>query len=178
MSASRGTPGGEGFPGDRAWRTAPTGDAATLRWLRDRELIGDLPQRYAHGIDTDDWEEVASVFHSECEVEGTLRTAPIRSYLEALEPGVKQYEATLHFMGNQYFELPLGGEPDRARVETYAVAHHLEAPGSPHPDLIMGVRYCDEVVWVAGLEDWRIIHRKVVKQWHRGPLPRPGGAGS
>ena len=102
-----------------------------------------------------------------------LQAAAIQPYLEALEPGVKQYEATLHFMGNQFVELRLEGDPDKAHVETYAVAYHLEAEGSPHPDLVMGVRYCDTVLRVSDLSDWRILHRKVIKQWHRGPLPRP-----
>ena len=162
----------ETFAGARSWRKPPT-DAQTLAWVRNRELIRDLPQRYAHGIDTDDWEKVASVFHPDCEVEGTIQSAPIRSYLEALEPGVKQYEATLHFMGNQYVEFSTENDLERASVETYAVAYHIEAPKSPYEDLVMGVRYCDSVVYVRDLADWRIIHRSVVKQWHRGPLPRP-----
>jgi hypothetical protein len=160
------------FPGARSWRKTPN-DAETLAWVRDRELLRDLPQRYAHGIDTDDWQKVASVFHPDCYVEGTVQTAPIRAYLEALEPGVKAYEATLHFMGNQYVELALGGDPDRAQVETYAVAYHLEAEGSPNADLVMGVRYCDTAIRVPELADWRILRRVVIKQWHRGPLPRP-----
>ena len=160
------------FAGSRSWRRVPS-DAEALAWLRDRELIRELPQRYAHGIDTDDWQKVASVFHADCEVQGTLRSAPIHPYLEALEPGVKAYEATLHFMGNQYVELARDGDPDRGHVETYAVAYHLEPEGSPHDDLVMGVRYCDTVIRVPDLDDWRIIHRHVVKQWHRGPPPRP-----
>lgn len=162
----------ENFPGAKRWRSAPS-DAQTLAWIRDRELIRDLPLRYAHGIDTDDWEKVASVFHPRCEVEGTLQAASIEPYLEALEPGVKQYDATLHFMGNQYVEHAIDKTPDTARVETYAVAYHIESEQSPYADLVMGVRYCDTVIRVEALEDWRIIHRKVVKQWHRGPLPRP-----
>jgi len=162
------------FPGARPWRRPPS-DAETLAWVRDRELIRDLPQRYAHGIDTDDWEKVASVFHPDCRVEGTMQSAEIGPYLEALEPGVKAYAATLHFMGNQFVELSVDGDPDRGHVETYAVAYHMEPEGSERADLVMGVRYCDTVVRVAALEDWRIILRKVVKQWHRGPLPQPPG---
>ena len=160
------------FPGLEGWRDLPSNEE-TLSWVRDRELIRDLPQRYAHGIDTDDWRKVASVFHPDCRVEGTLQSAPIQPYLEALEPGVKQYEATLHFMGNQFVELDQGGDPDKAHVETYAVAYHLEAEASSRPDLVMGVRYCDTVIRLGELADWRIFHRKVIKQWHRGPLPRP-----
>ena len=146
---------------------SPEDLAANVRWLRDRELIRELPQRYALGIDTDDWKEVAGVFHPECRVEGTLQSAAIGEYLEALEPGVKQYHATLHFMGNQYVRV----EGERGHVETYAVAYHLEAENSPLPDLVMGVRYQDDVRRDG--DTWKISHRHVVKQWHRGPLPRP-----
>jgi hypothetical protein len=139
----------------------------TVRWLRDRELIRDLPLRYAYGIDTDDWKLVASVFHPDCRVRGTLREDAIGPYLQALEPGVKQYHATLHFMGNQYVSV----DGDRGHVETYAVAYHIEPDGSPYPDLIMGVRYQDDVIRVG--DGWQILRRNVVKQWHRGPLPRP-----
>ncbi|MCH2171412.1 nuclear transport factor 2 family protein [Myxococcota bacterium] len=141
--------------------------AGNVRWLRDRELIRELPQRYALGIDTDDWATVASVFHPDCHVEGTVQSAPIAEYLEALEPGVKQYHATLHFMGNQYVVV----EGDTGHVETYAVAYHIEADDSPLQDLLMGVRYQDDVVRAG--QEWKISHRRVVKQWSRGPLPRP-----
>lgn len=141
---------------------------AEVRWLRDREEIRELPQTYAYGIDTDDWALVASVFSADCQVRGTLAEAPIASYLVQLEPGVKAYEATLHFMGNQYVRV----EGDRGHVETYAVAYHLEPEDSDLPDLTMGVRYQDDVRRDA--EGWKICRRNVVKQWHRGPLPRPG----
>ena len=70
---------------------------------------------------------------------------------------------------------------DVGRVETYAVAYHIEAEDSPYPDLIMGVRYQDDVACERDSDDrwdgWRIKHRHVVKQWHRGPLPRPSPGG-
>lgn len=144
--------------------------ATTVRWLKDRELIRELPQRYAYGVDADDWELVASVFHEDARIAGTLQSAPKQEYLSALEPGVKQYPATLHFMGNQYVDV----DGDSGRVETYAVAYHMEADDSPYDDLVMGVRYQDEVVRVD--DGWQILRRSVVKQWHRGPLPRPSAA--
>jgi hypothetical protein len=146
--------------------------ATTVRWLRDRELIRELPQTYAYGIDTKDWSVVASVFSDDCQVRGTLTEAPIAPYLEQLEPGVRAYDATLHFMGNQYVKV----DGDQGHVETYAVAYHLEADGSELADLIMGVRYQDDVRREG--EGWKICRRNVVKQWHRGPLPRPRSEGA
>ena len=140
--------------------------ATTVRWLHDRELIRELPQTYAHGIDTGDWPKVASVFSDDCHVKGTLMDLPIAPYLEQLEPGVRAYDATLHFMGNQYVRV----DGDEGHVETYAVAYHIEAEGSERADLIMGVRYQDDVRREG--DGWTIFRRNVVKQWHRGPLPR------
>ncbi len=142
--------------------------AAQVRWLRDRELIRELPQIYAYGIDTRDFDVVASVFQPDCVVSGTLRTDAIAPYLKLLEPGVRQYHATMHFMGNQYVRV----DGDSGHVETYAVAYHIEADDSPIDDLVLGVRYQDDVTRVGGA--WKISRRNVIKQWHRGPLPRPG----
>jgi hypothetical protein len=138
-----------------------------VRWLKDRELIRDLPQVYAHGVDTRDWKKVRSVFGDDCHVDGMMGSLPIDGYLEKLRPGVEAYPATLHFMGNQYVRI----DGDRGHVETYAVAYHMEAEGSPHPDLVMGVRYLDDVARRG--EGWRIVRRSTIRQWHRGPFPRP-----
>ncbi len=141
--------------------------ATQVRWLHDRELIRDLPKIYAYGVDTRDFDLVASVFHPECVVTGTQRTEAIDRYLKLLEPGVRQYHATLHFMGNQYVRV----DGDGGHVETYAVAYHMEAEDSPIEDLLVGVRYQDDVVRVG--DEWKINRRNVIRQWHRGPLPRP-----
>ena len=138
-----------------------------IRWLRDREQIRELPQRYAYGIDTRDWELVRAQFARDCIVEGNLGEAAIEPYLERLRPGVEAYPATMHFMGNQYVRV----EGEAGHVETYAVAYHMEADGSPIDDLVMGVRYCDNVTRTA--DGWRISRRRVINQWRRGPMPRP-----
>jgi hypothetical protein len=36
---------------------------------------------------------------------------------------------------------------------------------------VLGLRYQDDVVRVG--EGWKIIRRTAIKQWHRGPFPRP-----
>ena len=60
---------------------------------------------------------------------------------------------------------------DEGFVETYAVAYHMEAEGSPYPDLVMGVRYQDTVG--RNGDDWIITARRAIPHWVRGPLPRP-----
>jgi len=144
-----------------------------LRWLRDREQLKMLYQRYAYGVDTGDFAIVRSVFHPDCTVSGTLEEGALDPYLEGIEAGLKQWEATMHVMGNQYVEI----EGDRGHVETWVVGYHMEAPESPLEHLVLGLRYLDEVVRVAadvgvGL-GWQIIRRNTLKQWHTGPFPRP-----
>jgi hypothetical protein len=132
------------------FRGSPAPDAtdmaATVRWLRDRELIKDLYARYAYGIDSADMELVRSVFHPDCVVVGTLEEGSLDDYLEGIEHGVLMYDATMHFKGNQYV-------------------------GSPIDSLVLALRYQDEVARID--DDWKITRREAAEQWHTGPFPRP-----
>jgi hypothetical protein len=152
-------------------RESPIPDAtdleANVRWLRDVELIKQLVQRYAHGVDSLDFDLVRSVFHADCVVAGTLEDGPLEPYLEGIQEGLQQWHATMHFMGNQYVSV----EGDEGHVESWSVAYHMEADDSPLDDLRLGLRYQDDVVRVES--GWKIIRRNVIKQWHRGPFPRP-----
>jgi hypothetical protein len=153
------------------FRGSPPPDAAdtgaTVRWLRDRELIKDLYARYAYGIDSADMDLVRSVFHPDCVVVGTLEGGSLEDYLEGIEQGVLMYDATMHFKGNQYVEI----NGDEGFVETWVIGYHMEAPGSPIDSLVLALRYKDEVVRIDG--DWKIIRREAAEQWHTGPFPRP-----
>jgi hypothetical protein len=146
----------------------PTDLALTVQWLRDKALIEALPQRYAHGLDTRDFDKARAVFRDDCTVKGSLVEAPIDPYWASLIPGVKAYEATMHFMGNQYAEVEPGA--DTGFVETYAVAYHMEAADSGREDLVMGVRYRDDVARDGA--GWLIVKRHAIPVWVRGPLPR------
>ena len=139
----------------------------TVLWLRDRELVKDLYARYAYGVDSVDMDLVRSVFHPECVVVGTMEEGSLDDYLEGLEEGLLMYDATMHFRGNQYVEL----DGDHAFVETWVVAHHMEAPGSPLDSLALALRYKDDVARIGG--EWKIVRREAVEQWHTGPFPRP-----
>lgn len=140
---------------------------ATLAWLRDREVITHLYDRYAYGVDSIDMELVRSVFHPECVVVGTMEEGGLDDYLDGLAEGLAAYHASMHFKGNQYVEI----DGDRAFVETWVLAHHMEAPGSPLEHLVLGLRYKDDLVRDG--DDWKIIRREAAKQWHTGPFPRP-----
>jgi len=141
---------------------------ATVRWLRDREVVKDLYARYAYGVDSLDMGLVRSVFHPDCVVVGTMEQGTLDDYLTGLEEGLLMYAATMHFRGNQYVEL----DGDRTFVETWVIGYHMEAPGSPIDSLVLALRYKDDVVRV-GEDDWKIVRRQAVRQWHTGPFPRP-----
>jgi hypothetical protein len=78
-----------------------------------------------------------------------------------------QWDATMHFVGNQYVEIA----GDRGFVESWVLGYHMEADDSPIDHLVLALRYQDEVVRVG--DDWKVIHRKTSRQWHTGPFPRP-----
>jgi hypothetical protein len=140
---------------------------ANVRWLRDRELIKNLYRRYAYGVDSIDFELVRSIFHPDCVVDGTLEGGGLDEYLEGLEEAMDQWEATMHFVGNQYVEIA----GDRGFVESWVLGYHMESDDSPIDHLVLALRYQDEVVRVG--DDWKVIHRKTSRQWHTGPFPRP-----
>jgi hypothetical protein len=140
---------------------------ANVQWLRDREQLKMLYQRYAYGVDTGNFDIVRSVFHPQCKVSGTLEDGDLEPYLEGIEEGLTQWDATMHMMGNQYIQI----DGDKGRMETWVIGYHMEAPDSPLEHLVLGLRYQDDVVRVDG--DWKIIYRNTIKQWHTGPFPRP-----
>ena len=100
-------------------------------------------------------------------VQGTLEGGSVDDYLDGIREGLAQWESTMHFMGNQYVEI----DGDTGFVETWVVGYHMEAADSPLDHLVLGLRYQDDVVRVG--DDWKIRHRRTVKQWHTGPFPRP-----
>jgi len=146
---------------------AASDTAANVRWLRDRELIKDLYARYAYGVDSVDMDLVRSVFHADCVVVGTMEEGALDEYLEGLEEGLLMYDATMHFRGNQYVEI----DGDRGFVETWVIGYHMEAAGSPIDSLVLALRYKDDVARSG--DDWKIVRREAVEQWHTGPFPRP-----
>ena len=139
----------------------------TVRWLRDRELIKNLYRRYAFGVDSLDFDLVRSVFHPDCVAVGTAESGDLDGYLQGIEEALPVWDATMHFVGNQYIEI----NGDEGRVESWVVGYHMEADDSPLEHLVLGLRYQDDLVRVG--DDWKIIRRETAKQWHTGHFPRP-----
>jgi len=111
---------------------------ATVRWLRDRELIKDLYARYAYGIDSADMELVRSVFHPDCVVVGTLEGGSLGDYLDGIEQGVLiaridgDWKITRREAAEQWhtgpFPRPFIGDPPYPRRPRIA-----DATGDPLP---------------------------------------------
>ena len=140
---------------------------ATVRWLRDREVIKNLYRRYAYGVDSIDFDLVRSVFHPDCVCVGTAEKGELDDYLNGMEEALHAWDATMHFVGNQYVEI----DGDEAFAESWVVGYHMEADDSPLQHLVLGLRYQDDLVRDG--DDWKIIRRVTAKQWHTGPFPRP-----
>ncbi|MDE0116540.1 MAG: nuclear transport factor 2 family protein [bacterium] len=142
---------------------------STVRWLKDRELIKEVPQRYARGIDRIDFDMVRSSFHPDCQIYGTVISGALDPYLDWTEKELHKFESTLHFMGNQYIDLEEGA--DEGHIETWAVAYHMRPEDSGAGDLILGLHYCDDVARFD--EGWLITARTARPQWARGAFPKP-----
>jgi hypothetical protein len=132
-----------------------------VRELLDRAQIHDLLARYARGVDRRDLDLVRSCFTDDAAYEGALSKSDIAQALATLREGLARYTTTMHFIANQVVEL----DGDTAHSETYAVAYHRAEGAGGGEDLVLGVRYRDELVRDAGR--WRICHRRAVCDWQR-----------
>ena len=63
------------------------------------------------------------MFRDDCRVKGSLVEDDIDPYWANLVPGVQAYEATMHFMGNQYVDLEPGADAGLRRDVRGGVPH-------------------------------------------------------
>ena len=140
---------------------------ATLGWLGDVEALRQLPQRYARAIDARDIDAVGLLFDPNGSVDGVRGSSMVPAYLDALRAMPATGGSTMHVLGDPLIELAVGD--DRARLDTYAVVYQLRPPESAEPDLMLGMRYLDEVVRHDG--EWLIHHRRSTMLWTR-PMAR------
>jgi hypothetical protein len=138
-----------------------------IRELHDRALIQDLLMRYGRAVDRKDIDAVAACFAPDAKYDGTLGNGTIASLLEALREIMPRYEKTMHLLGTQVIELT----GDTARCETYGIVYHrLRAPEEPR-DLVVGVRYVDELA--CSNQGWLITKRTARVDWQRRDRATP-----
>lgn len=124
--------------------------------LRDRMAIRDLLMRYAHSVDSRDFDGVASCFTPDAAYQGSLGTGTIADALASLRQRMQRFRTTMHFLSTQVIDLA----GDNARCETYALVYHRLGEDEANDDLVVGVRYLDDLSRSGGA--W-LIHRRVVR---------------
>ncbi len=115
-------------------------EAATQRLLDEAE-IRRVMVRYARGVDRRDYDLLASVWAHDAYTEYPDAGRGIsgrEAIMEWLKETLEQFQATMHFIGNQTVDL----KGDKASVETYAVAYHRLGGGDR--DWTIWVRYQTE----------------------------------
>ena len=115
--------------------------------LADRLAIVDLLHRYATGLDTKDWDLLASGFTAD---------------------GVADYgalgglDASQHIITNEVIEL----DGDRATARCYFQAQHVFTGAEGGDNFLVGGTYDDEIVRT--VDGWRIRHRTLTATWTDG----------
>jgi ketosteroid isomerase-like protein len=138
-----------------------TDDTARLAMLLDRHAIRDLVTRYACAVDRRDFDAVAACFTPDAETDYTYFRGPIAVVLEKIRAGVNGFAMTMHVLGNHLAEV----RGDEATSETYAVCYHRR-PGVPDgAQLVVAMRYLDELVRTT--DGWRIRRRHATVEWQQ-----------
>ena len=136
-------------------------EARTLRDLHDRAAIRDLLMRYGRAVDHRDFDVVAACFTPDATYDGTLGRGTIADALVSLRQRMERFRTTMHFMSTQVIEL----RGTDAGCETYALVYHRTGSDEARDDLIVGVRYLDDLT--RGDSGWRIRHRTAKLEWQR-----------
>jgi ketosteroid isomerase-like protein len=137
-----------------------------LAYLSDRQAIRDLVTRYACAVDRRDFDAVGACFTPDAETDYTYFKGPIGEVLEKIRAGVGGFAMTMHVLGNHLAEV----HGDSATSETYAVCYHRR-PGVPDgAQLVVAMRYLDDLVRTP--EGWRIRRRRATVEWQQNEPPR------
>jgi hypothetical protein len=117
----------------------------------DRLAIRELVEAYAHCADRRDAKGQMALFTADTHfvvymnAKDPTPTQELHSR-EALAPvfsDLNQYAATMHFVGQNTISTLSG---DRARGETYCIAHHLMVDGEKRRLMVAHLRYIDSFV--------------------------------
>ncbi|MGD9700931.1 MAG: nuclear transport factor 2 family protein [Acidimicrobiia bacterium] len=144
---------------------------ATIRTVIDQQQIRDVIYRYCRGIDRCDYDLVRRCYHPDAvDDHGDFRGG-VEDFIAYVQQSLPRFERTMHFIGNVLIE-PDG---DRARAESYIVAHHRvpESRSKPERDYTVGLRYVDDFEQRDG--EWKIAARTCVFEWSRIDPVAPGG---
>ena len=133
----------------------------------DRLAIRELFDAYAHCADRRDAEGQKALFTEDTRFavymagEGT-EPSYVLNGRDALTPvfaDLNQYQATTHFNGQSTVEL----DGDRARGESYTIAHHLFTKDGVRQIMIASLRYLDAFTKIDGR--WYFAERSLILDW-------------
>jgi hypothetical protein len=133
--------------------------------LLDHHRIRELAYRYARCVDRREYALVGEIFVPEGELVGPGFRVQGLDALEKAVRGIERYEATLHCVHNQSFEI----RGDEAEGETYCVANHLYEKQGIAYKLDWGIRYQDRCRREGS--GWRFLRRELIVVWEQD-LPR------
>lgn len=132
-----------------------SGPESDIRKLLDRAAISDLMQRYTRGVDQRDWDQVASCFTSDATLDYGLESGGVEKMVDWLRQGVEVFDSTMHFIEPRIVEM----DGNRATVDTYALAYHRRTEAGQRRELVVKLRYLDELARAG--EAWLIRKRTV-----------------
>ncbi|MDQ0382716.1 nuclear transport factor 2 family protein [Amycolatopsis thermophila] len=121
-----------------------------------------LQQKYAHAVDTKNWQAAAGCFHagSRADYRGNVLDGP-EAILGHLKSVLAGFQLTQHHMSVPQFE----ADGDQGTAVTYVIANHISHGGE---QLLVGARYDDEVVRLS--QGWRFQQRRTTILWHQGDM--------
>ena len=126
-----------------------------IRKLLDRAAIGDLFQRYSRALDQRDWDEVVSCFTPDAYADYGLIEGGVDEVVRWIRQGVAVFDKTMHFIQPQVIEV----DGDTAHAEAYCVAYHRRTDAGQRKELLVRLRYIDELVRAG--EAWLIQRRTI-----------------
>ena len=119
-----------------------TVDERAVQKLLDRAAIADLILRYARAVDRKDWDQVRACFAPDAYVDyGRFQGGAVEVFGN-IRKAFKVFEHTMHFMEPRIIEIA----GDEATTETYGIAYHRMVHEGKPKDLVIGMRYSDELV--------------------------------
>jgi hypothetical protein len=139
----------------------PRATGLTLDDLLAREEITDVVKNLARGTDRLDRELMASCYHPDGTDDHNVFRGTGTEFAQWVVDTLPHFEATMHFIGPPRIR----NDGDRAKVDTYCVAHHVSKPDADgqQTDMVLGLRYVDRFERRDGT--WRIAARVCAFDW-------------
>lgn len=125
------------------------GRRLTVGELLAREEITDVVKALARGTDRLDRELMASCYHPDGTDDHNVFRGTGTEFAQWVVDTLPHFQATMHFIGPPRIQTAppgaTGNEADRAKVDTYCVAHHVSQPDAEglQTDMVLGLRYVD-----------------------------------